>query len=116
MRYRIKNYTVEGQNIILPHEITIEDLRLLINETQEMTLCSSMYKNKALVKKDGTWVEIPNAVTINGNIITIMNEACKLSDNDVFTIEVDKGDNIQDIVEQIDEDVAFQLKQILGYE
>jgi hypothetical protein len=53
-----------------------------------------MYKNKALVKKDGTWVEIPDAVTINGQTITIKNEVCTLSVNDVFTIEIDKGDNI----------------------
>lgn len=116
MRYRINNYTVEGQNIILPHEITIEDLRLLANETQEMTLCSSMYKNKALVKKDGIWVEIPNAVTINGNIITISNEACTLSNSDMFTIEIDKGDSVYELLEQIDEDVSLQLKQILGYD
>lgn len=116
MRYRIKNYEINGQSIILPYEITMEDLRLLTNETQEMTLCSSMYKNKALVKKNGMWVEIPNAVTVNGDTITISQEACVLSSDDVFTIEIDKGDNIYDIVEQIDDDISLQLKQILGYE
>ena len=52
MRHRIKDYTIDGQMIILPYEITIEDLRVLTNETQEIQLCASMFKNKALIKKN----------------------------------------------------------------
>ena len=116
MRYRIKDYKIEGQTITLPVEITIEDLRVLTNETQEVQLCSSMFKNKALIKKDRVWIEIPDAVAISGNTITVNNQACKLNESDQLTIEIDKGDNIHDILNQVDEDIAFQLRQVLGYD
>ena len=106
MRYRVKDYTIEGQMIILPYEITLEDLRLLTNETQEISLCSSMFKNKALIKKDGIWTEIPNAISISGNIITVTLEACTLQPTDKLTIEIDKGDSSEELAKQGDNQEA----------
>lgn len=90
--------------IILPYEITLEDLRLLTNETQEISLCSSMFKNKALIKKDGIWTEIPNAISISGNIITVTLEACTLQPTDKLTIEIDKGDNLSSVENKMEEE------------
>ena len=104
MRYRVKDYTIEGQMIILPYEITLEDLRLLTNETQEISLCSSMFKNKALIKKDGIWTEIPNAISISGNIITVTLEACTLQSTDKLTIEIDNGDNLSSVENKMEEE------------
>ena len=107
MRYRIANYTINEQVINLYKKdgsnlnVTIEDIRLVINETQNKVICSSMQKDN---------------VTINNNGITVPEGICVLEDNDQLTIEIDQGDNIYDIIDQIDDDVSLQLKQILGYD
>ena len=107
MRYRISNYTINGQVINLYKEdgsdlnVTIEDIRLVINETKNKVICSSMQKGN---------------VTIDNNSITVHEGVCVLEDNDQLTIEIDQGDNIYDIIYQIDDDVSLQLKQILGYD
>lgn len=114
MRYRVKDYTIEGQMIILPYEITLEDLRLLTNETQEVSLCSSMFKNKALIKKDGIWTEIPNAISISRNIITVALEACILKSTDKLTIEIDKGDTLSSVEDKMEEESQAIQEKIDG--
>lgn len=114
MKYRIKDYSIEGQTIILPYEITIEDLCKLTNETQEITLCSSMFKNKALVKKDGIWTEVQNAVSISGNVITVVTEACTLQPTDKLTIEIDKGDNLSSVESKMEEESLTIQNKIDG--
>lgn len=108
MRYRIKNYTISGaSDFTIKGKVNVEDLRLIINETQKKIICSSMNKSN---------VNCRYLEHVDSTNIFFDESICQLQPKDQLTIEVDQGDNIQDIVEQIDEDVAFQLKQILGYE
>lgn len=79
MRYRIKDYRIDGQSIVLPDKITIEDLRIVINETQCIVLCSSMQKEK---------------IQVSDNTIFVPSEVCTLLSTDKLTIEIDKGDNL----------------------
>lgn len=105
MRYRISNYTINGQVINLYKEdgsdlnVIIEDIRLVINETKNKVICSSMQKGN---------------VTIDNNSITVPEGVCVLEDNDQLTIEIDQGDNIYDIIDQIENIYAQQLANIIG--
>lgn len=103
MRYRVNDYTIDEQNnIVLPISgVTIEDIRLIVNETQKKVICSSMQKSN---------------VGVNGNLIEVPIDICMLRSGDQLTIEIDRGDNIYDIIDQIDDDISLQLKQILGYD
>ena len=78
MRSRVKIYTIIGQDIQLPFQLTIEDIRLVCNETQKKVLCSSMLKDK---------------VTISGNTISVDPSECVLNPNDQLTIELDLGED-----------------------
>lgn len=82
MRYRVKDYTIEGQYILLPEQITIDDLRLVVNETQKKVICSSMQKNNVDVQSDS--IGVPASI-------------CTLQPTDQLTIEIDKGDSLADI-------------------
>jgi hypothetical protein len=77
MRYRVAEYTISGQTIALPSEVTIEDIRLIVNETQKKVICSSMQKSN---------------VEVNGNTITVSFDICVLQPTDKLTIEIDKGE------------------------
>lgn len=114
MEYRIKDYTIKGQRILLPKQTSIEDLRLIFNETQKILICSTATKdNVILVQGDGeTLVEVPTSV-------------CVLSPTDQLTIKCDYGDSLQEesqaIQEKIDglsttfDDIyAQQLASIIG--
>lgn len=82
MRYRVTDYTIDRQTIVLPDEVTIEDIRLVVNETQKKVICSSMQKNNVHV--EGVTIDIPSSV-------------CIMQSGDQLTIEIDKGDNLADI-------------------
>lgn len=87
MEYRIKDYTIEGQSILLPKQTSIEDLRLIFNETQKKLICSTATKdNVTLEQGDGiTIVNVPTSV-------------CVLNSTDLLTIKCDYGDSVDDIV------------------
>lgn len=87
MEYRIKDYTVKGQSIWLPKPTSIEDLRLIFNETQKKLICSTATKdNVTLEQGDGiTIVNVPASV-------------CVLNSTDQLTIKCDYGDSVDDIV------------------
>jgi hypothetical protein len=94
MEYRIKDYTIKGQRILLPRQTSIEDLRLIFNETQKKLICSTATKdNVTLVQGEGgTLVEVPTSV-------------CSLNSTDLLTIKCDYGDNLEgvkEVVENID--------------
>ena len=108
MRYRIKNYVISGPtDVTLKGKFNIEDLRLIINETQKKIICSSMNKNN---------IQCNYIEDVDSTIIFFNKEVCELNNYDQLTIEVDKGDTIQDMIDLIDDDIALQLQQILGYE
>lgn len=94
MEYRIKDYTIKGQRILLPRQTSIEDLRLIFNETQKKLICSTATKdNVSLTQGEGgTLVEVPTSV-------------CSLNSTDLLTIKCDYGDNLEEVkdaVENID--------------
>lgn len=108
MRCRINNYVISGPtDITLKGKFNIEDLRLIINETQKKIICSSMNKNN---------VQCIYIEDVDSTMIFFDASLCELEPTDHLTIEVDKGDTIQAMVTTIDEDISLQLKQILGYE
>lgn len=108
MRYRIKNYVISGPTeVTLKGKFNIEDLRLIINETQKKVICSSMNKNN---------IQCSYIEDVDFTMIFFNEAVCELNNSDQLTIEVDKGDTIQDMIDIIDEDVSLQLQQILGYE
>lgn len=81
MEYRIKDYSIKGNRILLPRQTGIEDLRLIYNETQKKLICSTATKdNVSLVQGEGgTLVEVPASV-------------CVLKSTDLLTIKCDYGD------------------------
>jgi hypothetical protein len=87
MEYRIKDYTIKGQRILLPRQTSIEDLRLIFNETQKKLICSTATKdNVSLAQGEGgTLVEVPTSV-------------CSLNSTDQLTIKCDYGESVDDIV------------------
>lgn len=97
MRYRVTEYTIKGQTIVLPiSEVTIEDIRLVVNETQKKVICSSMQKSN---------------VGVSGNTIEVHADICTLQQDDLLTIEIDKGG---DAYTMLDELLAIQLQTIIG--
>jgi hypothetical protein len=89
MEYRIKDYTIMGQSILLPRQTSIEDLRLIFNETQKKLICSTATKdNVSLTQGEGgTLVEVPTSV-------------CSLNSTDLLTIKCDYGDNTTELAKQ----------------
>ena len=87
MENRIKDYTIKGQRILLPKQTSIEDLRLIFNETQKKLICSTATKdNVSLAQGEGgTLVEVPTSV-------------CVLNSTDQLTIKCDYGESVDDIV------------------
>ena len=97
MRYRVTDYTIDGQNIVLPiSEVTIEDIRLIMNETQKKVICSSMLKSN---------------VEVSGNTIEVHTNICTLQPTDQLTIEIDKGGDAYTMIDQL---LAIQLQTIIG--
>ena len=91
MEYRIKDYTIKGQRILLPRQTSIEDLRLIFNETQKKLICSTATKdNVTLIQGEGgTLVEVPTSV-------------CSLNSTDLLTIKCDYGDNLEGVKEAVE--------------
>lgn len=77
MRTRINKYTIVGdRQVKLETPITIEDVRLIINETKKIVIASSMQKDN---------------ITIEGGVITYTGALPISEVGDYFTIEIDKG-------------------------
>ena len=87
-RNRIKNYKIKGQTIIIPKATTIEDIRLIINETKGVVICSSMQKDNVTLMT----VTDPVAGTAD-TAIFVEETLCKLDITDKLTIECDYGDD-----------------------
>lgn len=93
MRYRIKNYTTDGQTVMLNDATlnSIEDIRLVINLTQGIVIYSPMDRSGiAAVMERGFVVET---------------SVCTLNEKtpDQLLIEIDKGDDISSIEKKIEE-------------
>lgn len=101
MRHRVPNYTINGQYIILDTDITIEDVRLIINETQKTVICSSMNKEN---------------ISIDGNVIKVDESVCTLAEGDKITFEIDKGDDTTELAKQGDNPEATNSKILKAVE
>lgn len=106
MRTRINDYSIiEGRQIDskIPN-LTIEDIRLIVNETKKIVIASSMQKD--------------NIVDIDNGIITYKDTITESSADDQMTIEIDKGDSINTSINTLlnayDENIALQLQTIIG--
>lgn len=104
MEYRIKDYTIKGQRILLPKQTSIEDLRLIFNETQKKIICSTATKdNVSLAQGEGgTLVEVPTSV-------------CVLNSTDLLTIKCDYGESVDDIVGENKEATNTAIYGTLNY-
>lgn len=87
-RNRIINYKISGQKITIPKATTIEDIRLIINETKGVVICSSMQKDNVTL----TTITDPIAGTTETSI-GVDTSICELSFTDKLTIECDYGDD-----------------------
>ena len=77
MRTRINKYTIVGERQIkLDTPITIEDVRLIINETKKIVIASSMQKDN---------------ITVEDGVISYADTLQASEVGDVFTIEIDRG-------------------------
>ena len=82
MRTRLNNITfTAGTRSITTgiNTLTIDDIRLIINESQNKVICSSMQKS--------------NITNISAGIVTYSNDIPALVSGDHITFEVDLGDN-----------------------
>lgn len=95
MRYRIKEYNIGGDtDFSIAGKVSIEDIRLIVNETQKKVICSSM--NKSNVACD--YVE-----DLDLTFITFSRSICELQPTDQLTIEIDKGDSISSVESKVEE-------------
>lgn len=93
MRYRIKNYTTDGQTVIL-NDVTlnsIEDLRLVINLTQGIVIYSPMDRSGIAAVMERGFVVETNVCTLNEKT------------PDQLLIEIDKGDELSSIEKKVEE-------------
>jgi hypothetical protein len=95
MRYRIKEYTIGGDtDFFVSGKIGVEDIRLIINETQKKVICSSMNKSNVACE----YVE-----DIDATFISFSSSICILQPSDKLTIEVDKGDTLTQVASKVEE-------------
>ena len=83
MRRRV-NCTIDAANntINVAEPITIDDIRLIVDETAEKVICTSMQKKNVDVKA-GT----------NATIVVVPTSICTLAAGDHITFEIDTADN-----------------------
>lgn len=106
MEYRIKGYQIDGNSIVLPRVTSIEDIRLIYNETQKVLICST-------AKKDNL-SGIGDIVVNQFNTTTIINvptSICVLKPMDKLTIKCDYGDDLSSVASKVEEEsLAIQGK------
>ena len=98
MEYRIKDYQVSGNSIVLPRETSIEDIRLIYNETQKVLICSTAKKENL----SGLGVLVVNNFN-NTTTINVPTSICVLEPNDLLTIKCDYGDNLSSVESKVEE-------------
>lgn len=105
-------------------DLSIEDIRLIVNETQKEPICSSMRKDLIASISNGvvTYVDGYQKVMPNGTVQTIVIPV--LAAGDHITFEIDRGTSAEDIKSVVDsiktivddnmDDYAAQLHAIIG--
>ena len=87
MEYRIKGYQINGNSIELPRVTSIEDIRLIYNETQKVLICSTAKKDNL----SAVGVIVVNNFS-NTTLINVPISVCVLQPMDKLTIKCDYGD------------------------
>jgi hypothetical protein len=98
MEYRIKDYQISGNSIVLPRATSIEDIRLIYNETQKVLICSTAKKDNL----SGLGVIIVNQFN-NTTTINVPTSICVLQPNDQLTIKCDYGDDLSSVASKVEE-------------
>lgn len=82
MKYRHTDYTINGQVITLTGVTTVTnaDIRLIVDETAKIVICSTMQKDN---------------VTCSDNTITVPSSVATLDGTHDYTIELDFGDSAE---------------------
>ncbi len=125
MRYRIKDYTVEvaGNNLILTipvssgidisasaetvQKLIKEAIRLVVDETAGIVLCSSMQKDKYYSHAE------PMPSTQNTRLIFAIPSGKTIAITDQFTIEMDWGDKPSETAkESTSQEILEQVKNV----
>lgn len=116
MRNRSAYYTILSEEVILVQgEVDIEDIRLIVNETQKVVICSSMKKDAIAYIEP--FVDDASGEEIVFSRICINTGVCKLASDDKLTIEIDKGDTLDTTnIASKDLERFFGVKPIDGYE
>ncbi len=112
MRTRINVTFTPGTRSISTgiEDLTIDDVRLIVNETQKKVLCSSMQKDLI--------------TSVTNGIVTYVSTNPALAQGDKITFEIDQGTTAEDIKSTLDSiktivddnmnDYAVQLHAIIG--
>lgn len=130
MRTRLKDYTVHtsytlGETtinncIVFDNDVitSIEDIRLIVNETQRVVISSSMKKSGVSTDGVKSITPILDTKTSNqvGTVIGINTSVCTLVTTDKLTIEVDKGISISNLEKAAQETTPFGLENTLNDE
>lgn len=98
MENRIKDYRIDGNSIILPRITSIEDIRLIYNETQKVLICSTAKKDNL----GGLGVLVVNNFN-NTTTINVPTSICVLQPNDQLTIKCDYGDDLSSVESKVEE-------------
>lgn len=98
MENRIKDYRIDGNSIILPRITSIEDIRLIYNETQKVLICSTAKKDNL----SGIGVIVVNNF-INTTLINVPASVCVLQPTDKLTIKCDYGDDLSSVESKVEE-------------
>lgn len=97
MRHRVKEYDIIAPYAIdIAGNVTIEDIRLIVNETQGVVICSSMQKGNIVAISTGS----------ESTTLSINPSVCTLNTDDILTIEIDKGDSLSSVESKVDEGVS----------
>lgn len=98
MEYRIKDYSISGNAINLPRITTIEDIRLIYNETQKVLICSTAKKENLSGMADIVVNRFNNTTIIN-----VPTSICVLMPMDKLTIKCDYGDDLSSVESKVEE-------------
>lgn len=103
MRRRV-NCTIDAASntIIVAEPITIDDIRLIVDETQMKVICSSMQKSNVDVTTD-----------TNAAVVVVPTSICTLAADDHITFEIDTADNAHADHEAIKAAVDAQVEKFV---
>lgn len=115
MRTRINVTFTPGTRTINTgvENLSIDDIRLIINETQKEPICSSMRKNLIASISDGvvTYVESYQKVMPSGTVQTIVIPV--LAAGDHITFEIDQGKTEQVLIPMTSAEVTEMVEEII---